>query len=332
MANRKNKEIQSLPVLSGTVSVYANPVDTYLSGKSPATKRMVKSHMDKVANLFDYEDYENTPWGSIRYEHIKMLIGVLEQQKLAHTTINGIISAVRGTVKAAMGMQLISADDYHRLMLVEMVKGSRKPTGRMMSQSEIKSLVNACLDEKLDVTNQDGSISRKRSPAAYRDLAIFGLLYIGGLRRSEVAGLDIKNIDFADKSASVIGKGNKERSLFLDEGTITSIQHWLKLRGKHDGALFYRILKGGHIKPTRLSDQAVYNIVIKRQKEAGIDKISPHDFRKTFISTILNETGDLRVAQALAGHNDPKTTAGYDLRELEEMRNAASCLHFPVSD
>ncbi|HFD32796.1 MAG TPA: hypothetical protein ENJ28_08850 [Gammaproteobacteria bacterium] len=47
------------------------------------------------------------------------------------------------------------------------------------------------------------------------------------------------------------------------------------------------------------SDQAIYNVVKKRQSEAGISEISPHDFRKTFIATILEETGDLRMAQAL---------------------------------
>ena len=60
-----------------------------------------------------------------------------------------------------------------------------------------------------------------------------------------------------------------------------------------NGALFCRVLKNGKIQAGRLSDQAIYNVVKKRQKEAGITEISPHDFRKTFISTILEETGDL---------------------------------------
>jgi len=317
----KSKEIRALPILNGDVSVYANPVDTYLSGKSEATKRMVKSHMNKVAILFDYENYEQAPWSSIRYEHLQMLISVLQQQKHAHTTINAIISAVRGTVKAAMGMKLITADDYQRVMLVKMVSGVRLPTGRMMNQGEIKALVDACLNA-----------TSKQSPAGYRDLAIFGLMYIGGLRRSEVADLNFEDINLEEKEAKIIGKGNKERMLFLDDGTITAIKHWFALRGDHDGALFYRVLKNGKIQAGRLSDQTIYNVVKKRQKEAGISKISPHDFRKTFISTILEETGDLRMAQALAGHSDPKTTANYDRREIKEMRKAAESLHFPLED
>ena len=324
------KEIPALPILRGEASIYANPVDTYLSGKSEATKRMVISHMNKVAVLFDYENYQHTPWGSIRYEHLQTLIGVLQQQKHAHTTINAIISAVRGTVRAAMGMRLMAANDYQRVMLVKMVSGVRLPTGRMMTQGEIKALVDACLNDYLKV--KDDNTPVKQSPAAYRDLAILGLMYIGGLRRSEVADLNVEDIDLELKEARIIGKGNKERMLFLDEGTVIAVKQWLELRGDFDGALFYRVLKNGKIQAGRLSDQAIYNVVKKRQKEAGITEISPHDFRKTFISTILEETGDLRMAQALAGHSDPKTTANYDRREIKEMRKAAGTLHFPLGE
>jgi site-specific recombinase XerD len=226
-------------------------------------------------------------------------------------------------------MKLMAADDYQRIMLVKMVSGVRLPTGRMMSQGEIKALVDACLNDYLKV--KDDNTPAKQSPAAYRDLAIFGLMYIGGLRRSEVADLNVEDIDLELKEARIIGKGNKERMLFLDEGTVIAVKQWLELRGDFEGALFYRVLKNGKIQAGRLSDQAIYNVVKKRQKEAGITEISPHDFRKTFISTILEETGDLRMAQALAGHSDPKTTANYDRREIKEMRKAAGSLHFPLT-
>lgn len=323
-------ELPALPALTGEYSLTANPVDMYLAGKSPATKRMVISHMNKVAILFDYPDYQHTPWGAIRYEHVQTLLSALQQQKLAHTTINAILSAVRGTAKAAMGMRQMSADDYQRIMLVKMIPGVRLQTGRMMTEDEIRALVKACMEEEITIRDTDGNTHTHRSPAAYRDLAILGMMYIGGLRRSEVADLNVEDLDLEQKQARIIGKGNKERLLFLDDGTLAAVQQWLAIRGDFDGPLFFRIYKNGKIAPGRLSDQAIYNIVKKRQSAAGIDDISPHDFRKTFISTILQETGDLRIAQALAGHSDPKTTAGYDMRKQENMREAAGKLHFPV--
>ena len=70
-----------------------------------------------------------------------------------------------------------------------------------------------------------------KSPAGYRDLAIFGMMYIGGLRRSEVADLNVEDIDLELKEARIIGKGNKERMLFLDDGTVIAVKQWLELRG-----------------------------------------------------------------------------------------------------
>lgn len=72
-------------------------------------------------------------------------------------------------------------------------------------------------------------------------------MYIGGLRRSEVADLNVEDIDLELKEARIIGKGNKERMLFLDKGTVIAIKRWLVIRGDHDGALFYRVLKGGRL-------------------------------------------------------------------------------------
>ena len=63
----------------------------------------------------------------------------------------GPAGAFRGTVRAAMGMQLMAADNYQRIMLVKMVSGVRLPTGRMMNQGEIKALVDACLNDYLKV-------------------------------------------------------------------------------------------------------------------------------------------------------------------------------------
>jgi len=196
-----------------------------------------------------------------RYEHVQTLIGVLQQQRYAHTSINAVLSAIRGTVRAAMGMHLMTADDYQRIMLVKMVSGVRLPTGRMMGQGEIKALVDTCLNDHLKVKNKTDNSSPRQSPAAYRDLAILGLMYIGGLRRSEVADLDVEDIDLQLKEARIIGKGNKERMLFLDDGTVTAVKQWLDLRGDFDGALFYRVLKNGKIQAGRLSDQAIYNVV-----------------------------------------------------------------------
>ncbi len=122
--------------------------------------------------------------------------------------------------------------------------------------------------------------------------------------------------------------------VYAEGGADRAVNPWVGLRGEGPGALFLPVNKGGTIVrkrvapdgemiPARLSDQAVYDMVKRRHREAGVKKLFPHDFRKTFV-------GDLSVAQQLAGHAaDPSTTARYDRRRERAKRKAAGHLHVP---
>ena len=86
----------------------------------------------------------------------------------------------------------------------------------------------------------------------------------------------------------------------------------------------------GEVVPARLSDQALYDIAKRRHREAGVKKLSPHDFRKSFVGDLLEAVGDLSVAQQLAGHaDDPGTTARYNRRGERAKRKATGHLCVP---
>ncbi|MDC9725122.1 MAG: tyrosine-type recombinase/integrase [Gammaproteobacteria bacterium] len=72
-------------------------------------------------------------------------------------------------------------------------------------------------------------------------------------------------------------------------------------------------------------------MLTKRWKQAGTPAVTPHDFRRTFISTLLSKGVDLLTVQRMAGHSDPRTTSGYDLRPDEDMKAAATLLHLPYN-
>lgn len=311
-------EEKELPVLVGKVNLEINPVDTYLAGKSPHTQRMVRSHMTKVAKLFGYQTYQDTPWGNIRFQHVQELIGKLTTDGYAPKSINAVLAAIRGVTTAAFNMYLLSGDDLERIRGVKMVRGSRLKSGRVVPPGELSSLIQACLSDS--------------SPAGIRDIAIIGTLYICGMRRSEVAALTLKDLNIEQNEIRLIGKGNKERKVFLDSGTHAALLDWINLRGDLDGALFCRVIKGGRISNQgNMSDQAIYSMLTKRWKQAGTPALTPHDFRRTFISTLLAKGIDLLTVQRMAGHSDPRTTSGYDLRPDEDMKTAASLLHLPYS-
>lgn len=154
------------------------------------------------------------------------------------------------------------------------------------------------------------------------------------MRRFEVAAVDVEHYDRETATLKVYGKGNKERLAYPDPGTHAAIERWLEQRHNFEGPLFLSVKKSGEInyQNGRITDQAIYNIVKKRQKQAGVQACAPHDFRRTFGTELLRQGIDLPTVQRLMGHSDPSTTARYDVRVSEEDRRATRGSHLPVGD
>ena len=132
----------------------------------------------------------------------------------------------------------MSADDFGCIKNVKMIRGSRDLAGCEIALVEIEALVQVC--------------QAHESPARIRNIVIIGLLYICGLRRAEVASLNIKSYDADESVIKVIGKRNKERPVFLDAGTRDAIADWLDVRGQFDGSLLLAVQKNGQIHYDRM--------------------------------------------------------------------------------
>ena len=98
------------------------------------------------------------------------------------------------------------------------------------------------------------------------------------------------------------------------------------------GPLFPHITKGGHITDNYISAQAIEQAIKKRAELAGIpasEMFKTHDLRRTYISNLLDSSGDLVAIQALAGHANINTTAAYDRRGIRAQEEAAQTIHVP---
>ena len=294
----------------------ASPVTAFLQGYSGHARRSMHTALAMLADIATEgrASPEATPWHQLRYTHTRMVRNRLVELH-EPATVNHRLSALRGILKTCWRMGLIRDADYYRAIDIEATKGSRNISGREIDNDEIRELFRACDDE---------------TPGGIRDAAMIGCLYGCGLRRSEAVGLDLLDVNLRTGKVTIIGKGNKERELYLPDGSMEALRRWLDLRGSNEGPLFYRIRKGGKLVPSRLSDQAVLTILAKRGKLAGLRDFSAHDFRRSFISHLLDNGVDLVTVQKLAGHEDPKTTSRYDRRGDESKKKAALKLDVPV--
>jgi len=174
--------------------------------------------------------------------------------------------------------------------------------------------------------------AKDQSPSGKRDLAILALSYAAGLRRAEVASLDLDQLKEEEDFITIrlIGKGNKERIVYLNNGARDFLKAYLTVRGLEAGALFYAVRKGGRLtKGRRMTDQAIYGVLKKRAGEAKVGNVTPHDLRRTFVRNMLDLGVDLTTVSALAGHANVQTTARYDRRGEESKKKAARALKLP---
>ena len=209
----------------------------------------------------------------------------------------------------------MTAEDYHLAASVEAVKGHSLPAGRNLSSGEITGLMDAC--------------AKDLTQAGARDAAIISMLYTCGLRRAEIVEINLEDFNELDGSLVIRGKRNKERSAYLVNGALYALRDWLALRGDSPGSLFLAINKVGKIRPGKLSDQAIYNMLVKRAKQAGVKDFSPHDFRRTFVSDLLDAGADISIVAKMAGHASVNTSARYDRRPEKAKVKAAELLHIP---
>ncbi len=137
-----------------------------------------------------------------------------------------------------------------------------------------------------------------------RNLALVDFLYCTGCRVSEVSGLDISDIDFDRMECVVLGKGNKERKVYLTEVAAMHLQEYLNSRRDSCEALFVGRGK-------RLEKNGIEAVIKKLGKVAGVENAHPHRYRRTLATNLLDRGMNIQDVAAILGHADLKTTQIY---------------------
>lgn len=309
-----SKPIDLSLVAASSLPLDRHPVAVYLAGLARGSRRAQRTALRTIAKIVSHEADEMTlPWWVLDYAHTTAIRARLAET-FSPNTANRMLAALRGVLKASFKLGLMDSDHMTRACSVAAVRGTRVPKGRALARGELTALFEVC----------DGS-----TPGGARNAALLGLLYGGGLRRSETVALDRADYDKATGKLIVKGKGNKERIAWATNGSRDALDTWLTFRRDEDGPLFFPVTKGGKVEQRRMTDQAVAELVRRLARRAKIAKFSPHDMRRTFIGDLLDGGADLATVQGLAGHASPTTTSRYDRRGERARKKAAELLHVP---
>ncbi len=251
-------------------------------------------------------------WQRMTLEHMKAIRARALETGYSPASVNLMLSAIRGTVRAAWRMGLMRAEELIRITEVPNVKAKSQPSGRKITARELSALI-----ERIDTVTASGK----------RDAAVISLAYCAGMRRREIASLGMENIRETAKAIEVrvpSRSGKKARTLYLDNGGADALWDYLESRGRNPGALFVTSRKSGALLDEALGEHAVYEVIKRCGERAGVE-LTPHDFRRTFVSHLLDQGADLTVVAGMAGHSSVQTTARYDSRG-EGVKKAAARL------
>jgi len=294
-----------------TVSSFLNHL-TIERGLSSNTLAAYKRDLAKFGQFLDGADLEKiTPEAIVKFQ------SALKESGLSVTSINRIDSTIRSFFKHALS-------EY----------GLPNPTLEMLPSSAKRRLPKALSYES--IISMINAAYREGEPVTLRDQTMMELLYSSGARVSELIGINLSDLNIVESDEGPIttlklrGKGSKERIVPLGSFATKAIDDYVvRVRpglaaktSKTNAALFLNS-RGG-----RITRQSAWNMVLRAAQDAGItEHVSPHVFRHSYATHLLDGGADIRVVQELLGHASVTTTQIYTLITIDKVRESYSLAH-----
>ena len=250
------------------------------------------------------------PPAEVKLRHLQAFVKHLNELGIAASSQARMVSGIRAFFKFAVAEQITAVNPA---LLLDLPKLARK-LPEVLNFEEIEQMLAA-----IDLSKPEG----------VRNRAMLETLYSCGLRVSELTGMLISNLFFDVGFIRVTGKGSKERLVPVGRDAIKhitiykeTIRNHLPVNGKHSDFLFLN----KHAKP--LSRIMIFYIIKETAAKAGITKnISPHTFRHSFATHLVEGGADLRAVQQMLGHESITTTEIYTHIDREYLRETLASFH-----
>jgi integrase/recombinase XerC len=267
-----------------------------------------------VADIHEFvafmRQHQITAFAAVSYLHGRSFLAHLAKRGLSRRSIARKLSSLRSFYRFLMREGRLTENPFQSVSTPKLEK--KLPT--FMYPQEIQQLLDLP-----DCT----------TPLGQRDRMIFELLYASGIRVSELVTLTVDAINLSMGVALVFGKGSKERYVPIGSYAMDAIRQYLEvgrlklIAGKKENGMLLLNYRG-----EPLSDRSVRRVVDKYVEQAALaSNISPHTFRHTFATHMLNAGADLRTVQELLGHVNISTTQVYTHVTKERLRHVYDSAH-----
>ncbi|WP_167474160.1 site-specific tyrosine recombinase XerD [Nocardia arthritidis] len=308
--------------------VLAREIDAYLDhlaverGAARNTLGAYRRDLDRYRNFLTGRGIpalDAVTEGDVAEFIMALRAGGPQHPPLAASSVARALIAVRGLHRFAAAEGLTVTDVAHAVK--PPAPGRRLP--KALPYEQVLRVLEAA-GGPVDGDGADGG------PRGLRDRALLELLYSTGARISEMVGLDVDDLDTAERAVVLHGKGGKQRMVPIGRPALAAVDAYLvrgrpllAARGKANAGALFLNARGG-----RLSRQSAWQVLQTAAERAGIDAaVSPHTLRHSFATHLLDGGADVRVVQELLGHASVTTTQIYTLVTVNTLREVWATAH-----
>lgn len=282
----------------------------YLEVERNLSPHTVKAYCTDLTDFLNWAG--NSDVCSLNYKNIRTYLAEIQSKKYTRTTISRKIAAIKTFYRYLYRERLINTN----------------PAANIKTPKKIKNLPEFLTDSEL---NKILDKIEMKTPSEIRDRTILEVLYATGMRISELCGLNFESLNLDANEITVFGKGGKERIVLINNRAKTYFIDYIeKTRPilSNNEAITLKLPVFINQNGLRIQQRSVHRIIAKIAKELLFHKkISPHTFRHSFATKLLENGADLRVVQELLGHASISNTQIYTHVSTERLKQAYITAH-----
>ncbi|HQK33332.1 MAG TPA: tyrosine recombinase [Spirochaetales bacterium] len=275
---------------------------TYIAAVKNLSSRTIDSYREDLKLFVSFCDSENIPILEVQPETILHYVAWLSDKHYSSASINRMLSSIKGFYRYCLRFGKIAVNPAND---IESVSCKRK-LPNFLFETEINEL--------------QANIENTASFTGARNNALLAVLFSTGCRVSEIANMKLEDITFEKHTISVIGKGSKERKVFLSSHAENALKEYLTFRQALPGISTQYVFVNRLGKP--LTRRGIAYILDMLQQKSNIKKhVTPHMLRHSFATKLVSNGADIRSVQAMLGHENLSTTQIYTHVDLERLRS-----------